>query len=232
MYHEVQSALKRLGFHPGPVDGIPGRRTIRAIRNFQRILGLRPDGVIGPDTADVLFGGAPPAALNGFAGLGTPWLAEAWRLRDVKEAPGAADNPTITGWAADLHLGSFPDSTPWCGLFVSHCVASQLPDEPLPRLPMRARSWAGFGRSCRPQPGAVAVFWRESPAAETGHVGFYFGEDDAASHILGGNQGDRVSVARIARDRLISTRWPISVPEPTGRPLKVSAAGELSRSER
>ena len=28
-YADVQSALKRLGFHPGPVDGVPGRRTIR-----------------------------------------------------------------------------------------------------------------------------------------------------------------------------------------------------------
>jgi hypothetical protein len=42
---------------------------------------------------------------------------------------------------------------------------------------------------------AVLVF--ERPGG--GHVGYYFGEDATAYHVLGGNQGDAVTIARIAR---------------------------------
>jgi len=40
----VQSALAKLGFDPGPIDGKPGRKTRNAIRRFQRKAGLRVTG--------------------------------------------------------------------------------------------------------------------------------------------------------------------------------------------
>jgi hypothetical protein len=42
----VQLQLETLGFHPGPSDGVLGPATIYAIRQFQRSIGLDPDGVI------------------------------------------------------------------------------------------------------------------------------------------------------------------------------------------
>ena len=47
---EVQQALQRAGFDPGPIDGKMGRRTREALRNFQQAQGLVADGRIGPQT--------------------------------------------------------------------------------------------------------------------------------------------------------------------------------------
>lgn len=46
---EIQELLARLGFDPGPADGIPGSRTIGAIRDFQRAIGVPADGHYSPD---------------------------------------------------------------------------------------------------------------------------------------------------------------------------------------
>lgn len=53
----LQQALKDAGFDPGPIDGIIGKRTIRA---FQRSRGLAVDGIAGPITKPLL-----DAALKG-----------------------------------------------------------------------------------------------------------------------------------------------------------------------
>ncbi len=46
----VQSLLGRIGYNPGPVDGIFGRQTQMAVISLQRDNGLLPDGIIGPAT--------------------------------------------------------------------------------------------------------------------------------------------------------------------------------------
>ena len=46
----IQSALKRAGFNPGKADGRFGPATIKAVQGFQRSRGLKPDGVVGPQT--------------------------------------------------------------------------------------------------------------------------------------------------------------------------------------
>lgn len=51
---EVQSLLGRLGFQPGPTDGIAGTRTTKAIRAFQRTAGIRPDGVVSAGLLELL----------------------------------------------------------------------------------------------------------------------------------------------------------------------------------
>lgn len=47
---EIQRALWRAGFPPGPVDGIFGEHTLKAVKSFQRARGLVPDGIVGPRT--------------------------------------------------------------------------------------------------------------------------------------------------------------------------------------
>ena len=51
---ELQSALARIGFDSGRVDGIFGPATERAVDDFQRNCGLYIDGVCGPDTVRAL----------------------------------------------------------------------------------------------------------------------------------------------------------------------------------
>jgi peptidoglycan L-alanyl-D-glutamate endopeptidase CwlK len=47
---DLQRRLARLGFDPGPLDGVFGRRTERAVRQFQQSAALTVDGVAGPAT--------------------------------------------------------------------------------------------------------------------------------------------------------------------------------------
>lgn len=46
----LQRGLVRLGDRPGPIDGLYGPRTTRAVIRFQRAQGLRVDGIAGPKT--------------------------------------------------------------------------------------------------------------------------------------------------------------------------------------
>ncbi len=47
---DIQRALKNAGYDPGPIDGIIGRRTKRAIIDFQKANRLSPDGIVGRKT--------------------------------------------------------------------------------------------------------------------------------------------------------------------------------------
>ncbi len=50
----IQTKLKRWGYFDGPVDGIYGSKTTKAVRSFQRKNGLTADGVAGPATLKAL----------------------------------------------------------------------------------------------------------------------------------------------------------------------------------
>lgn len=47
---DVQRALARAGYDPGPIDGQIGKKTKAAIKSFQRASGLSADGVVGDKT--------------------------------------------------------------------------------------------------------------------------------------------------------------------------------------
>lgn len=46
----AQTALERAGYDPGAVNGVFGAQTERAVKQFQRVLGAKEDGIIGPVT--------------------------------------------------------------------------------------------------------------------------------------------------------------------------------------
>ena len=50
----IQMKLKRWGYFDGPVDGIYGSKTTKAVRSFQQKNGLTADGVAGPATLKAL----------------------------------------------------------------------------------------------------------------------------------------------------------------------------------
>lgn len=203
---QIQQALKDKGFDPGVIDGVWGRNSIAAVRQFQEQNGLEVDGVVGPRTSAALFSGASVAAHTASPVL--PWFEEARHLMGLREAPGSENNPVIMNWANSLDIHYDGDEVPWCGLFVAHCIGLTLPQEVLPGNPLGARQWESFGEATKPRLGAVMVFWRESPASGKGHVGFYVGEDSSAYQILGGNQSDKVCLAWAPKTRFLSARWP------------------------
>jgi uncharacterized protein (TIGR02594 family) len=162
------------------------------------------------------------------------WLRAARAKLGTREAPGAANSPTIMAWAKKLGtkvlgMAYNADSVPWCGVFVAACLA----EDGIPAAPIavRAKAWADWGQNLRADrlaPGAVLVFDRTGG----GHVGFYVGEDATAYHVLGGNQGDRVSIMRLEKSRCVARRWPAGRPV-IGGPVKMTAiAGiPMSRNE-
>ena len=51
---QIQTALKNAGFDPGSMDGRPGRKTSKAVREFQAANKLAVDGKVGKLTWSVL----------------------------------------------------------------------------------------------------------------------------------------------------------------------------------
>jgi|RhiMethySRZTD1v2_1073278.scaffolds.fasta_scaffold1039905_1 uncharacterized protein (TIGR02594 family) len=209
----IQHELARKGFDPGVIDGIWGRRTEGAVRTFQASNGLVIDGIVGPVTWQKLFGS--PSAVEPINSPAIPWFQEARRLIGLKERVGPGNEPKIIDWAKDAGIAYSSDDIPWCGLFVAHCVSSTLGEESLPANPLGARQWLRFGAPCpKPVPGSILVFWRDKRTSFKGHVGFYAGQEKGTGvlHVLGGNQSNSVSIARIAPNRLLEARWPATVP--------------------
>lgn len=157
-------------------------------------------------------------------------IVEALALYGTREKAGSADNPVILGWARELGLRDYTaDAIPWCGLFVA--VVCLRAGKPVDNQPLWARSWADYGdKSPDASLGDICVFQR---AGGGGHVGFYVAEDASAYHVLGGNQGDAVSIARIAKTRCIAVRRPPvkSALPASARPFRVALGGKLSTNE-
>lgn len=164
-------------------------------------------------------------------------LTEMLALFGVHEAPGAGENQTILGWAKEVGrsvgMDYQHDAEPWCGLTVAVAVkrAGFVP----PDICVRASSWDHFGNEVgHPMLGDILRFQRPGG----GHVGLYVGEDDKpvngvrAYHVLGGNQGDAVSIVRIDRARLVSARrCPYQVTPQNVRQIYVKNNGLASVNE-
>lgn len=155
------------------------------------------------------------------------WLIEAKNLFGTKEVPGPKHSGKIQGWLAKLGAWWRDDETPWCGVFAAHCM--QASNLPYPRDYYRAKAWADYGSRLQPDrlaPGAILVFGRTGG----GHVGFYAGEDNTYYYVLGGNQADAVNVVRIAKSRLIASRWPKGEPV-IGGPNRIDLKAKVSTNE-
>lgn len=155
------------------------------------------------------------------------WLAFARQQIGVREIVGPKHSPVIMGWiqrlgAKVLGIRVLDDETPWCGTFVAMCMFSA--GIGAASIAVRASSWAIWGRELiAPRLGCVLVFTRTGG----GHVGFYIGEDATHFHVMGGNQGNAVSITRIAKSRLAKggMRWPIGVALPGAQVIHLNAAG-------
>lgn len=138
----------------------------------------------------------------------------AQRFVGVAEVPGASSNPHVVAMLRLDQAWPSGDEVPWCSAFVNY-VAWLL------RLPrskdLRARSWLGIGRSIlldRADAGFDVVVVKrgqgEQPGPEIldapGHVGFFAGWTHDRIHLLGGNQGDAVTIARFDTRQVLGIR--------------------------
>jgi uncharacterized protein (TIGR02594 family) len=156
-------------------------------------------------------------------------IVEALKLFGTIETPGKGDNPTILAWAKETGLGRVytADAIPWCGLFMA--VVAKRAAKSFPTSPLWALSWSKFGvEAGQPRLGDILTFTRKGG----GHVGLYVGEDRGAYHVLGGNQGDAVSIARLDKARLHRVRRPAYRNMPaSAQPIVLAATGGLSTNE-
>ena len=103
--------------------------------------------------------------------------------------------------------------------------AEQVAAGPAAEAPLRSASQPVSPWAIAPISGAVLVFERGSG----GHVGFAIGQDATQFYVLGGNQSDAVTIARIAKSRLLGARWPATVP-PRLQRLPTMKPGEYLRT--
>jgi uncharacterized protein (TIGR02594 family) len=157
-------------------------------------------------------------------------LVEAVKMLGTKEVVGKQHNPVIMGWAKELKLDKVytADEIPWCGLaiaYAAHKAGVQVVDKPLWAL-----SWAKYGtKVTEPMLGDILTFKRDGG----GHVGIYVGEDKECYHVLGGNQGNAMSVTRIVKSRLYQARrtaWKVAQPANV-RKVMLDAKGTISKNE-
>ena len=139
------------------------------------------------------------------------WIREAERHIGVKEIPGVKHEPKILQWWKAIRRGGIKtDEVPWCAAFVGACL------ENVGLVSTRfesARSYLQWGaRLSSPVYGCIVVFSRNGG----GHVGFLVGQDQRGRlMVLGGNQGNQVSVAPFDPARVVGFRWPKLVPQAT-----------------
>jgi len=139
----------------------------------------------------------------------------AQRYTGIQELPGGKNHPLIVWWLSLCGFGmESADEVPWCSAFVNG-ITWEL------RLPRSksalARSWLNVGspislsqaaigfdvvviqRGTAPQPGPEVL-------QASGHVGFFAGLEGDFISILGGNQGNAVTVDRFSKNRLLGVR--------------------------
>lgn len=98
-----------------------------------------------------------------------------------------------------------PATRAWCADFVNATLAQTGMKGTGSGM---ARSFLEWGQGVdQPQRGDIAVFSRGDPNGPYGHVGFFEGYNpDGSIRVLGGNQGDAVSIANYSADQLLGFR--------------------------
>lgn len=161
-------------------------------------------------------------------------LKEMRKLYGTIEVAGRGSNPMILQWAKSIGLGSVykSDSVAWCGLTVAYAAAQAGWDHAPRGNALYARNWLEWGNPVeagKAMLGDVLVFARNGG----GHVALYVGEDATAFHILGGNQGDAVSIKRKPKSQLLGARrcpWRVNQPANV-RKVLMAASGPVSTNE-
>lgn len=142
------------------------------------------------------------------------WLLIAERYLGLREVHGPAHAPEILKWWKLIKQGGInDDETAWCAAFVGGILEEA---GLMSSRKANARSYTRWGqRLFGPCVGSIVTFWRGSPDGWQGHVGFVVGKDVKGNlMVLGGNQGDAVSIAPFDVARVLQFNWPADYPVP------------------
>lgn len=141
----------------------------------------------------------------------------AQRFIGLKEAPGSGSNPQVLSFLQLDNSWPAGDDVAWCSAFVNYIAW-------LLRLPrskgLAARSWLNVGipitdyNAAKPEFDVVILMRGEGPQPgpdvvnAQGHVGLFaaYNSLKAQVSILGGNQGDQVSIATYPTSKILGIR--------------------------
>ena len=118
-----------------------------------------------------------------------------------ENAQGAAIKEYLSNGGVNLD----PATTAWCAAFVNSTLKQSGYEGTGSNM---ARSFMDWGQGVdQPTQGDLAVFKRGDPNGPYGHVGFFDGYNpDGSIRVLGGNQGNKVSVASYPASDLLGFR--------------------------
>lgn len=160
-----------------------------------------------------------------------PWVTEALEYKGMREIKGIRHNKIIVSMVIALGGWWRDDETPWCGVFVGHCLKET--GRAVPRHWYRAKAYAKYGTLLSdPCYGCIGVMSRRGG----GHVCFVIGKTCGDRLVvIGGNQNNRVSVAVYPRKRFTAFVFPAktdgspSLPYPYRYDLPIYDSHNLSK---
>lgn len=178
---QIQTVLSKAGLYKGAVDGIYGPLTEEALNTVIDNRGFK-------DRSSY------------------PWIEE---FRTVFGLHEIRDSVALKRWlVSDGKTLGDPGVLPWCGDAMETAIKRSLPFEKfvgnLASNPYWALNWVTFGEPVEPCLGAIGVFKRTGG----GHVGVIISQSKDSYHVLGGNQGDSVSITAVPKHYLVASRWP------------------------
>lgn len=161
----------------------------------------------------------PEFSLPPNAPVGLTPYALAKRFVGLRELPVKGQDHPFIQWCFTVcgYGTNTPDEQPWCSAFANGiCWLLGLPHS----QSAAARSWLAVGRPVNLTVAAlgfdVVVLKRAGDNAgpevrykdgwPPGHVGFFAGIENGGVLVLGGNQGDQVSIARFSLERILGIR--------------------------
>lgn len=131
----------------------------------------------------------------------TAYQSLARRLGMNERDQGAA----LSEYMANGGVNLDPEVTAWCAGAVQAALAEAGIEG---TGSLAARSYLDWGQPVdQPEQGDLAVFSRGAPGSGQGHVGFFDGYNpDGSIRVLGGNQGDGVSIDSFGANALLGFR--------------------------
>jgi N-acetylmuramoyl-L-alanine amidase len=206
----MQRHLYELGFDVGRIDGEFGALTQGGVREFQRNMGLAPDGVVGPKTL---------ATLNRLSPRVTGGRPDALRAMEARRAAG----PRLSGKVVVLDPGSVSDDEE---VTIDGISTSQVVADVVNRLegrlavtgvsvyrtrPSAARAMSVADRAALANATQanifVSLFIDQLPNSEASGVAcYYYGRDEATASAEGEQVASMVQRELVARTGLTDCR--------------------------
>jgi len=123
----------------------------------------------------------------------------------LSEIDGPQNNPQILAFFTEIGFDWVKsEDTAWCSASLNYFAKKHGYER---SGALDARSWLKVGEvTLTPQLGDVVVFWREKPDSWKGHVGLFINKNEKYVYVLGGNQGNSISIMAYPIGRVLGYR--------------------------